>query len=109
MTEDNDSTDGPPDPFAPDDAKHIDEFPPFNGDRLAPFAVDDDGNRFKVASGDGYPATRFIPEELWRENALPERRGVGEPCRGCGRTIAWDAIIVKSEWHLRCYVGYENE
>lgn len=99
----------PEDPYDPDDAKHIDEFPPFNGDRRASFAFDDEGNRYKVVSGDRFPSTYFIPEERWRENVLPERKGVGETCRGCGEAIEWDAIIVDSEYHLRCYVDAETE
>lgn len=100
---------GPEDPYDVRDAKHIDEFPPFNGDRLASFAFDDEGNRYKVASGDRWPSTYFIPEERWRENILPGRKGVGEKCRGCGVAIEWDAIIVNSEYHLRCYVDAETD
>jgi hypothetical protein len=99
----------PSDPYDPDDALHIDEFPPFNGDRKARFAYDDDGNRHKVVSGGHFPSTYFIPEEKWRENVLPEREGVGEKCARCGEPIEWDAVIVNSEYHLRCYVDAEGE
>lgn len=99
----------PSDPFDEADAMHVNEFPPFNGDRHASFAFDDDGARYKVVSGDRFPSTNFIREEKWRENVLPERKGVGEACAGCGVTIEWDAIIVNSEWHLRCYVESEED
>jgi hypothetical protein len=95
----------PPSPYDADDALHIDEFPPYNGDRLAAFAFDDEGNRYKVVSGNRIPSTEFIPEGQWRENVLPGREGVGEECTECGETIEWDAIIVNSECHLRCYVA----
>lgn len=95
----------PPDPYDADDALHIDEVPPYNGDRLAAFAFDDGSNRYKVVSGDRIPSTEFIPEDQWRENVLPEREGVGEACAECGETIEWDAVIVNSEYHLRCYGG----
>lgn len=112
MTDSTDSTSGPvrtvPDPYDEDDAAHVDELPPFNGDAKASFAYDD-GGRYKVESGDNYPSTRLIPEEKWRENWMPEREGVGEECAGCGQTIEWDAIIVNSEYHLRCYVGTEAD
>lgn len=95
----------PPDPYDSGDAMHVDEFPPFNGDQKASFAFDDDGNRYKVTSGERFPATKFIPERRWRETVMPDREGVGETCSGCGQIIEWDAIIVNSECHLRCYVG----
>jgi hypothetical protein len=98
-----------PDPYDADDALHIDEFPPYNGDRHAAFAFDDEGNRYKVFSRDFNALTEFFPEEKWRENVLPERDGVGEACAGCGRTIEWDAIIVNSAYHLRCYVDEAAE
>ena len=99
----------PPDPYDADDALHIDEVPPYNGDRLAAFAFDDEGNRYKIASGDCIPSTKFLPEDQWRENVLPERTGVGEECAECGRTIEWDAIIVNSAYHLRCYGGMDTD
>jgi hypothetical protein len=107
------STDGtvrsPPDPYDADDAQHIDEFPPHNGDRFAPFAFDDEGNRYKVISRDYNALTEFLPEEKWRETVLPERDGVGETCVGCGETIEWDAIIVNSEYHVRCYIEWDTD
>jgi hypothetical protein len=84
---------------------HVDEFPPYNGDRKASFAFDDEGTRYKVWSGDRYPSTQFIPERLWREAVLPDRDGVGECCAGCGQCIEWDAVIVNGQYHLRCYSG----
>jgi hypothetical protein len=100
---------GGTDRYEQDDARHIDEFPPYNGDRIAEWAYDDEGNRFKVKSGDRLPATYFIAEERWRENVLPDRDGVGETCVGCGETIEWDAIIVNSEYHVRCYVEWGTD
>jgi hypothetical protein len=88
---------------------HIDEFTPHNGARLAAFAFDDEGNRYKVITRDFNASTEFFPEEKWRENVLPERDGVGEACAACGETIEWDAIIVNSEYHLRCYVDKDTD
>jgi len=99
----------PSDPFDPDDAMHVDEFPPFNGDDKASFAFDDDGTRYKVTSGDRFPSTKFLPESQWRETFMPERDGVGEECSGCGEPIEWNAVIVNSEYHIRCYVGTDTD
>lgn len=99
----------PPDPYDADNALHIDELPPFNGDTHAEFAFDDEGNRYKVVSGDRFPSTGFIPESQWRENVLPKRDGVGEECVECDETIEWNAIIVNSEYHLRCFVDTETD
>jgi len=101
----DDTERSPNDPYDAEDSLHIDEFPLFNGGQRAGFAYDDEGNRYKVVSGDRFPSTYFIPEEKWRVNVLPEREGVGKKCAECGETIEWDAIIVNSEYHLRCYVG----
>jgi hypothetical protein len=54
----------PPDPYDADDALHIDEFPPYNGARHAAFAFDDEGNRYKVSTGDRIPSTKFFPEDI---------------------------------------------
>jgi hypothetical protein len=99
----------PPDPYDESDAVHIDDLPSFNGDLTASFAYDDDGNRFKVTAGDSYPRTELIPEERWRQNWMPDREGVGQPCAGCGEKIEWDAIIANDEYHLRCFVREENQ
>ena len=102
MTE-SETTLAPADPYDEGEAEHVDELPPFNGDGKASFAYDDDGNRYKVVSRDCNAKTELIPERKWRENWMPDREGVGEACAGCGRTIEWNAIIVNSEYHLRCY------
>jgi len=98
----------PPDPYDADNALHVDEFPPYNGDRLAAFAFDDEGNRYKVVSGDRIPSTGFIPKDQWRETVLPKRNGVGAECAECGERIEWNAIIVNSEYHLRC-IGTDTD
>lgn len=99
----------PADPYDPECAVHVDALPEFNGDSKARFAFDDDGDRYKVVSGDNFPLTKLIPEQEWCENVLPERDGVGEPCEGCGNTIAWNAIIVNGSWHVGCYVAEHEE
>lgn len=106
---DTNGADRPADPYDSDDARHVDEIPPYNGDRLASFAFDDEGHRYKVTSGERRPSTRLIPERQWREVFMPEREGVGETCPACGRAIEWDAIIVHSTYHLRCYVGADMD
>lgn len=104
-------TDGPDDPYNDSEAVHVDELPEFNGDSKASFAYDDDGTRYKVRSGEGYPETYLLPEERWRENWMPERDGVGDPCAGCENAIEWNAIILRDDgedYHLRCYEGGES-
>ena len=102
------TTQSPPGPYDADDALHIDEFPPYNGDRLAAFAFDDEGNRYKVGSGDRFPSTEFISEDQWSENVLPERKGVGEECAECGETVEWNATIVNSQFDLLPRVNAEE-
>ena len=103
----------PQDPYDEDDAVHVDELPPFNGDATAAFAFDDEGTRYKVDSGERYPSTTLIPEERWYENRMPERDGVGKTCASCGNTIAWNAMIFRDcdddeYYHLGCYINDEE-
>lgn len=94
---------------AVDELPHTDDIPPYNGDRIAEWCVDDAGDIFKVTCGDRIPKTGFIPLERTREYVLPRRDAVGDPCAICGEEIGPFAIILvdrdDNNHHYGCWAA----
>lgn len=92
-----------------DELPHKDDVPPYNGDRKAEWAIDDDGNVYKVVCADRYPETCFIPLEKTRDYVLPRRERVGDQCRLCDEEIGSFAIIVigpdGQSHHIGCWAS----
>lgn len=94
---------------------HRDELPEYNAE--AEWAIDDEGNRYKVVVNEFNAKTSFIHEKyVLTDEKRRQRDGVGEECEVCGEEIGPYAIPLNdvtgdetTHYHYGCFASDEHE